>query len=499
MISAPIRSISALAAAALLCVPCAAGIIDNVKEAIRSAQIKNATVAVSVRDADTDETVVSINASAAMIPASNMKLLTTGAALHALGPDFQFKTRLLREGDRITVVGDGDPGFGDPDLLKLMTVGQRTGMDFDEFLKIWIDAVKAAGISHISELVVDDRVFDRQFTHPDWPADQLNLHYCAQTAGLSVHLNVFHFFPRPIKGGAPSIADFRPRAPWIVPTNKATSKGGSKDRNTMYATRVPGTNRLTMFGNAKSAYQEPLAVTIHDPPSFFAQLLATRLGAAGVKVDSFRVVDPAAPSSSGEILGPVVCTPLSTAITVCNRESQNFYAECLLKRLAYAATREPGSWLQGGNILRHIVHERLEGSSITPELVVSDGSGMSRKNFVSAGTMTAWLDTFHRDPRLGEMFITSIPNQRTSDKLAARFRDENLHGATVHAKTGYINQVCCLSGYVTMPDGRRRSFSILVNGLPADGSVGKAKHMQDDIVASIARDMAETSITLGSD
>ncbi len=102
------------ALALLLALPAAAGLRDEVEIAIRRAGLSAATIAVSVRDAETGTVLISQNDGELMIPASNMKLLTTGAALHVLGPQFEFRTRLLVDGDRLVVVGDVDPGFGDP-------------------------------------------------------------------------------------------------------------------------------------------------------------------------------------------------------------------------------------------------------------------------------------------------------------------------------------------------------------------------------------------------
>ncbi|MCH7573346.1 MAG: D-alanyl-D-alanine carboxypeptidase, partial [Planctomycetes bacterium] len=134
-----------------------------------------------------------------------------------------------------------------------------------------------------------------------------------------------------------------------------------------------------------------------------------------------------------------------------------------------------------------------------PDLNVVDGSGLSRDNRISADTMTKWLNTFHGDERIGDMFLESFAVARRSGTLKKRFEGIELHGAIVQAKSGYINEVSCLSGYVTMPDGHRRSFSIMANGLTNPGSVRLAKAMQDKIIAAIARDMAAVEITLGSD
>ena len=97
----------------VMAAPAVGDLQDDVGLAIRVANFEQAMVAVSVREARTGEAIVAINAKDLMIPASNMKLLTTGTALHVLGPDFEFKTRLLREGERLIVLGDGDPAFGE--------------------------------------------------------------------------------------------------------------------------------------------------------------------------------------------------------------------------------------------------------------------------------------------------------------------------------------------------------------------------------------------------
>ncbi len=475
-----------------------ASLRDDVQRLVRNANLKGATVAVSIRDADGGAALVSINADQPMIPASNMKLFTTGAALHVLGPDFEFTTRLLRDGDRLIVIGDGDPGLGDPELLSEMSIGGSQGVDVEAFINIWVRAVTEAGITQVSEIAVDDRIFDRQFVHPTWPADQLNRRYCAQVAGLNFHANVLHFFPKPRAGQTPVLGESRPAASWLKITNAATSRNGQRDRNDAWIARRLGTNELTFRGNVRFAYRTPVPVTIHDAPDFFAQMLADRLRAAGVRVGSHRVCDPQEPVSAGTVVGPLITTPLSTAITRCNRDSNNLYAECLLKRVGHQVTGEPGSWLNGGAIVRHIVHERLNDPKLTGSIVVADGSGLSRDNRITAAVMTAWLNSFSNDPHLGPMFIDSLAVGGESGTLAKRCRRENLYDAAVQAKTGYINGVSCLSGYVTMPDGRRRSFSILVNNLAPD-ALNNAKQLQDSIVKAIAEDLATMAVQLGSD
>ncbi len=482
-----------------LAAPAVADLQDDVGQAIRIAGFEKAIVAVSVRDAQTREPIVSLNDIELMIPASNMKLLTTGTALHVLGADFEFKTKLLRDGERLIVVGDGDPAFGDPDLLELMQLGEFDGLDVEQFVNLWVDSIVKADIKHFNEIVVDDRIFDRVFVHEDWPVDQLNRRYCAEVAGLNFHRNVLQFFPRHIPGSRPDIRLFRPHAPWLEVINQGTTRQGPSERDSAWVARKLGTNDLTFHGNIKGSYRKPVTVTVHDMPSFFAQLLADRLRNAGVEVSLHRTAEAHEPESNGQPIGPMITTPISTIVTRCNRDSQNLYAEALIKRVGVAMTNEPGSWGNGAAIVRLIVHERIGDPNLARLIVVSDGSGLSRKNRVAAATVTAWLQTFVSNDRTSEVFVQSLAVGGKSGTLKNRFRNVDLHGAVVRAKSGYIKHVSCLSGYVITPDGRKRSFSILVNGLTEPDAVSHAKRMQERIVAAIAWDMAPAVVQVPSD
>ena len=205
----------------------------DARRLVEATALKKAKLAVSIRDAS-GRVIVDIAGSEPMLPASNMKLVTTGVALATLGSDFSFRTRLLADGDRLTVVGDGDPSFGDPELLSnLVCVDpdgrEQTGLTIEALLKRWTDAVVASGRTRISELVVDDRIFDRSFVHPIWPKDQLNERYCAEICGLNFHLNRLHLYPRPVAGAKPDLSRIEPSVPFLSIRNRATSKSGKSD------------------------------------------------------------------------------------------------------------------------------------------------------------------------------------------------------------------------------------------------------------------------------
>jgi D-alanyl-D-alanine carboxypeptidase/D-alanyl-D-alanine-endopeptidase (penicillin-binding protein 4) len=466
----------------------------EIERAIAGANLRGTTTAVSVREVGSNRELVAIASDTPLIPASNMKLLSSGAALLELGPEFRFQTRLRLAGDTLLAIGDGDPAFGDPDLLAATVFRSASGEEsagfcVERLVGVWVDAVVAAGVRSLAEVVVDDRVFDRERVHPGWPADQLNNHYCAEVAGFNFHLNCLHLQPRPSAGGGPpAIGETTPRAPWIEIANRATSRRQGDATTTAWVARRIGGNDLTLMGNVREMPAQPIRVTIHDPPQFFADLLAHRLRQAGVAVGGARVADPQEHLPEGLEIAPTVQTPIATVLMRSGVDSRNLHAEALLKRAAHARSGRPGSWADGAALLEAQVARRL-GPRYREGLVVSDGSGLSRENRVRADLLTAWLAVLHRDPELRSPFRESLAaagsaaGDGRSGTLRNRFRQRDLQGCSLFAKTGYIRGVSALSGYVVGPDGRTFAFSILMNGVR---DLGAARALQDRLVERIA-------------
>lgn len=474
----------------------AGSLAADVSTLVRAAKLPGAEIAVSIREVSTGEALVSIREDRPLIPASNMKLLTTGAALAGLGPEFRFRTSMaLDRGDgrhvRLVVVGDGDPAFGDPELLastirRLPDGSVETGLDVEALLAAWADAVAATGVVRIDELVVDDRVFDRDRIPEGWPDDQLNEHYCAPVSGLNFHGNCLHLSPRPSQGRAVA-GDFTPHAPWIAVSNRATAKTGSKDRHDAWLGHNPGDEEsFTLFGNVREPAAAPIRTTVRDPARFFGLLLAERLRARGIEVASIRLAESEEVLSDGVSVGPVVSTPLATVLDRANTDSRNLHAEALFKRLGHARSGTSASWEDGATALREELADRVP-ASLLDGVVFADGSGLSRLNRIRADLMTSWLAAMHDDPSLREAFLESLAVAGERGTLRKRFRGIDLAGCDVFAKSGFINGVSCLSGYVIAPGGRAVAFSVLCNNVK---SVADAKLLQEKIAARIAREIA---------
>lgn len=495
-----IRLLAVLCGIAWLAVSPARGDLTNrYKQIIRTSGLGQTQFSVMVMDLSTDEVLAQINADEPRMPASNMKLITTAAALHLLGPDFQFRTvlGLLEPTDpsqrpSLVMIGDGDPALGDPILL------EKHGLSVEDLLNQWTQAVRDTGVKQFARLWVDDRVFDHQFIHPDWPEDQLHRDYCAQVAGINFYQNCVDvlLIPSPQAGQAAQVELFPP-APFLQTINRTIT--GKADL--YWIDRQRSTNVLVLGGTVRNRPLSPTPVTIHDPPMFLGQLLAHRLAQQGITVE--QVARPA----DEEVLPPakplhVAQTALPLVLARTNQDSQNMFAEALLKRMGRQVTGVSGGWNNGSAAVRIFLRDRLGPDSAT--IQIADGSGMSRNNRVTARLLVELLRIMHDDPdlRRAAAFRQSLAYSGKADDgqltgvgtLEDRF-DGLRPNQWVFGKSGYIRGVSCLSGYLVLPaqagdpQPRTVAFSFLFNGFAPPIYNHQLKALQDKLVETIETDL----------
>ncbi|HRJ50141.1 MAG TPA: D-alanyl-D-alanine carboxypeptidase/D-alanyl-D-alanine-endopeptidase, partial [Phycisphaerales bacterium] len=438
---------------------------SDMRRLMNSAKVGQSRIGVSIVDTATGEVLFSSRSSEALIPASNMKILTSAAALWTLGPEWVYRTELREVDGRLILVGSGDPALADPELLNRT----EPRLTVEDFLTILSESVRKAGILDVTEVVLDDRVFDRAYIHPSWPENQLDKWYCAQVSGINFHANVLAFYPRPSQGGvaqAPTVR-VQPSAPWIDIENRARTING--DRNTVSVLRTPDPYRFRLAGEVAVPSVVPIEVSVSRPTELFGRMLADRVRQAGVSLPesqgAVRLVRMDEDFPRGRTIA-VVTTPLADVLKRCNTDSYNLYAESLLKSIGHRATNTPGSWENGGKVMLMLLSEKL-GPGYAASTRVADGSGMSRENAVSPDTITRWLTVISRDRTIADAFIASLakPGEGT---LKRRFQGARLR-CDVRAKSGYINRVRSLSGYVTHRDtGERLAVSFIANDIPGD-------------------------------
>ncbi len=439
------------------------------------------TCALYVVDLANDFVLARHDGDRAVIPASNQKLLTTAAALEILGPDFVFETKLLKQDEDLIVVGSGDPAFGDGKLLGSLD----PPMTVEDMLSRWVRVIKSRGITRIRRLIIDDHILDRQFVHPNWPADQLDRWYCAQVAGINFNNNCLDLYTAPTQSGQAPLVRAMPIDPPVQLNIVATTNPNIRT-DAPWFTRNPGTNRITVHGRVKLHRSTPFFVTIHDPPKFFGELLSNRLNKAGLTVGPVAPADDHPDYRNAEVIA-LVRTPLPVVLQRCNRDSQNLFAEALFRRLGREATGEPGSWKNGAAVLRNYFAKQLGPQS--SQLVIDDGSGMSRKNRLSPRLLVKVLQNMHSNAKLWPVYRDSLALGGTNGTLEHRFNRGKIVGRVL-AKSGYLKGVLSLSGYIEH-DHRAVAFAIILNDYT--GPVHNGKALIDKIVREIDAELVRTA------
>jgi serine-type D-Ala-D-Ala carboxypeptidase/endopeptidase (penicillin-binding protein 4) len=496
--STPVRSLAralahpcvlAIASITLLAPAALADALDGlIREAAAKNKLDKTKLGIAIYDTDSKESLGSIESRQMFIPASNLKLITSGVALAILGPKFEFQTSFYMDGTRLIIQGGGDPALGDPKLLDEM------GWTVQRFIDRLVDSAVAAKIPQVTEIVIDDRVFEQSSAvHPSWPANQLNRWYCAPVSGLNFHTNVVEIYARRGErvGLRPELT-IQPSAPWIEPINTArTVADGS---TSIWAEQVKSQTsfQFEVKGDVRETLKDPIEVTVSQPGLMLARLLADGLGGKGLLAAAtagnqgtiIRFAGSDEDFAGGSSPFAVVTTPISRVLARCNQDSQNLYAEALLKRACNMVTKKPGSWTDGATVVTMTLTEKL--GQTAREIRMADGSGLSADNAVSPELMVRWLGYLREQPSMFPMFLESMARADETARLERRFRDRRLTN-TVYAKTGFIRKVRGLSGYVVSKDGSRViAYSILANEIDPTPHQ-RVMDFQEDVVQIVDR------------
>ena len=373
----------------------------------------------------TGDTLYSKNAGKLFMPASNMKIITSAAALTLLGPDYTYKTTFLTDGPVQDSLLDGDLiviGRGDPTISDNMRGLATTVMD------ALADSIRAHGIRQITgRLVRVGNAFPDSTRGYGWEWDDLGEYYAAGVDEL-----IFN------EGMAPTT--LRP---------------------------PPDTVR-------DSAYSGPAK----DPGTAYLNALNDALIRKGITLDA-GVLDSILPTPfKMDTLFTFVSLPMRNIIPALMKPSQNQIAEILLKTIGL----ERGG-MGTADSARKIVGQLLLSWGVQQDgFVIRDGSGLSRHDMVTPETLVRVLDRIQRDTAFA-VFYNAMPIAGVDGTLKDRMKGTPAEG-NVHAKTGSISYARSLSGYVTTADGERLIFSILANNWTTPSSV--VTGVADQIAAALA-------------
>jgi D-alanyl-D-alanine carboxypeptidase/D-alanyl-D-alanine-endopeptidase (penicillin-binding protein 4) len=454
------------------------------KAAARSTKVKSPasiTVGVHVRDLADGAELASLDATRSLRPASNMKLVTTAAALVLLGPGGQFETPALWSGEvaKGTLHGDlvllagGDP-FCDTDGSGRV----------EARLDVLASVLRDAGVSRIAgDVVLDEADFLVPGPGPAWPdPSQHWTDYCARAGGFSLNGGVLVTHVTAGAVGAPATVAVHPGPTGLEERLGVTTRASGKLDVRVGAT----TRRVTVKGELPRGSSPFLAEFSHpDPVQLFGAVLLRRLARGGVTVQGElrRVRGVAAGERGGLRPLATLRSPIAGVLGPINADSRNGVADQLFLALGHAVG---GSGTRAGGAAA--VSEALRRLGVAPDgLVQVDGSGLSRDDRVTAEQLTALLAAvLGADAATADVFRDSLAVAGKSGTLAKRLKGTPAAGR-VFGKTGWIRGTSALSGIAECLDGRRFAFSILVTYPPdADGlNTACFKPMQDELVRAL--------------
>ena len=450
---------------------------------------RDARWGVLVVSLDQSDTLFSKSPDSALSPASNVKLLTTAAALRILGPDFRFQTYLLSDSDIANDVLQGDLvlyGTGDPGISDLLF------QEREYVLELLADQLEDSGIKTVrGDLVADASHLPGPLRPYSWDPTDLNDHFAAPVSALSFNENVvsFRVASSGRAGSRPEVHTIPENAGLDVRNLAITSPRGTRPH--LAILREYPSNPIRIEGGialgARDAWRQ---MTVSSPPHFTASVFRNVLLERGIRIlGDIRVVRSPQESvlttitspthherSRVRILAKHTSAPLSEYISVINKRSNNLFAELVFRTMG--RTQEGLGSPEAG--ARAVSAALTEIGVPMIGVVQLDGSGLAAGNRTSAGTFVSLLQRM-AETETWDHYWASLPQAGTRRELRRMY--QTAAAGNLPAKTGTIEGVSALSGIVRSRDEERLAFSILLNGTP---STTRAKRVENLVGARLA-------------
>ncbi|MBS1795014.1 MAG: D-alanyl-D-alanine carboxypeptidase/D-alanyl-D-alanine-endopeptidase [Acidobacteria bacterium] len=477
---------------------------SRIQQILLRPELRRGHIGLKVVSLDTGKVVYAENAEKYFMPASNMKSFTVATALEKLTPDFHFVTSVFAparpdangvvRGD-LTIFGRGDISFSTAFY----------GGDYYKGLDALADKIVQAGVKRVEgSLVGDESYFTGSPIAYGWEWDDLQWYDGAEVSALPLNDNALDLAVRPSSPGNPCIVSLLPVNPVMRIVNNCRTSDKSVKRD-LTVKKGLDQNVVEVSGTMPAGdkgFTNYLTVT--HPADLFVALLRQRLEQKGVvvtgptrvvgaKEKAFLAVASTVPPVQ---LATLESPPFSVIAAKTMKPSQNMYTETILwtlgqegrsATLTTAATPETNPFLDPKSTSeergRFVVRSFLNEVGIPADGIVQyDGSGLSRHNLVTPEALVQLYTYMAKRSRFADAWLNSLTVAGVDGTLRNRFKGTSGAG-NVRGKTGTLDQVSALSGYVTTAAGEKLVFSILVNDVP---NARLRPSIIDEIVLSLA-------------
>lgn len=425
---------------------------------------KSSQAAISVYDLTENKSIYQHNEKLLLRPASNQKILTTGAAFLFLGDDYNFKTSVYYTGEikdsicngDIYIVGGFDPDFKSTDLDSL------------------VRAIKNCGIKGITgNIYADVSAMDSLFWGKGWMWDDDPESFAAYLTPLTINKNSIRITANPNDVAKPAVIELIPHTNFFKIENSSVTVDTGKTTLNITRDWINRKNKILISGNLlKSAKPDTVLLNVFNPAFYFLNLMRESFERNGIsfsgKIDTLTLMKDAVFISSFERnIKPVIINT--------NKTSDNLSAELLLRTLSFSFSKYASA--KKGIVM---VDSLITLAGLNPKnYMIVDGSGLSFYNLLSTEALTEVLKYFYyKQPKIFEMLFNSFPISGYDGTLKNRMKETSTY-KHVFAKTGSLSGVSNLSGYLMSRNDHLIAFSILIQNY--SGNSNQARAIQNNI------------------
>ena len=460
---------------------------SRIRTSLARPELRRGQIGVKIVSLDTGKTIFEENAEKYFMPASNMKSFTIAAAMEKLSPEFRFVTSVFAptmpdangtiRGD-LMIYGRGDVSFS------------TAFYDGDYYKGIDALATKIAnaGVKRIEgNLVGDESYFTGNPIPPSWEWDDLQWYYGAEISALGINDNAVDLKINPSSFNESCRVLIQPINTIVKIINHCVISPSGTKRDIKIEKKLPQ-NVIEISGTMPlddKGYQGYIAVS--RPAELFVEMLRQLLIQKGVFVTGQNRVIGAKDKANSSVVAPIEITkleslPFNVIAAKTLKPSQNLYTETILWTLGEQFGDKTNPKLTSAERGLGVVQNFLLQAGISADSIIQwDGSGLSRHNLITPNSAVQ-LYSYMATSRYANAWRDALTIGGVDGTLKSRFKG-TLAAENVRGKTGTIDQVSALSGYVTTVSGEKLVFSILVNGVN-DGKLRQATI--DEIVVSLA-------------
>ncbi len=429
-------------------------------------QVRNAQVGVMIKNLSTDQVLYQHDNQQYYIPASNMKVFTAVAALEQLTPEYKYSTYIASPETNVNqgvftgnmyVVFSGDPSLTRQDINNLFKQLKQNGIN-----------------SIVGNIYIDDALFDQDGIVPSALAEDATYCFAAPVGAGNIDHNCtgVSVTPGPVVG---ALADANViQTPDAMTLINQIITAGTKSCN-IRAVKSAETDAYVLSGciNTKKGSEE-FSLPVQNMRSYVAELMPVALKQANIEWTGNVFFGE--PPSNSKMLALHQSAPLSKLIKHMLKKSDNLYANALFKTIGAHYFDTVGNWRTGAAAVKAILWENNGVNLLSADLV--DGAGLSRENVITPEQMLQVLSTAYYRPLIAAALIPALPIGGVDGTLKGRLTEES-YRHRVYAKTGTMNDVSSLSGYVKNAKNEVLTFSILINGTPQH--LGAYRALEDRI------------------